>query len=89
MQLTEIVFSHPSVAEIDISSTLIFVNGVLVGSSSDPWSLYRFLQTLRASCDINPECSITWHRGEKEMHILNDGGRHVRVIGSAVNFRNI
>lgn len=58
----------------------IFVNGVWVGTHSDPAQLTSAIRDLRRQGDINPEVSIVRDIREKEFKIFTDAGRVYRPL---------
>lgn len=72
----------------DITSTgdvAVVVNGVIVGHTNDPTSVYKLLRDAKTSCRIHPHISIAWNILNKNISIETDAGRLVRPVFRVVN----
>ncbi len=60
--------------------TQILVNGVIVGSTTNPLNFYREFKAYRESDSLDNTVGIAYLRSEQEVHIQSDGGRLLRPL---------
>ena len=62
------------------SGTMIVVNGVIVGFTSDPYMLDRTLKKAKQTFHLHPHTGITWNILQNTICVETDGGRFVRPL---------
>jgi len=65
----------------DISTqTMLVLNGVIIGYTSDPVQVHSKLQTSKRTFVLHPQTSIAWNISENNITIETDGGRFTRPL---------
>jgi DNA-directed RNA polymerase beta subunit len=77
---TMIMFNGTNVGIFDAQSTVVVVNGDIVGVHLNPHELYRDLKTLKRMGIVNVSTSIVWDIFHREIRIHTEGGRLVRPL---------
>lgn len=60
--------------------TVVFVNGDIIGCSTQPAELIKEIKLLRDTMLINSEVSVSYNHIHNEIHVCSDGGRLLRPV---------
>ena len=73
-----------SISKFDIknieSYTYVFLNGILVGMTQDPFSFVEDIKRIRKNNRIDPDVSISYNSIDEEIRIFSDFGRIIRPL---------
>ena len=68
------------------SGTKIFINGVCMGSTKDPYELYSIMKSWKLNGMIQYDAGIVHKVYENEINVVTDGGRAIRPLLYIANF---
>ena len=68
---------------------MIFINGDIIGFTTNPSELISTFKHNRNECIIHPHSSITWNIREYSIHIFTNRGRCIRPLIRACDIKNI
>lgn len=72
-----------------IFNTKVFINGVIIGNTDEPYELLEELKELRKVEMIHKDTSISYDEDDEELHIYTDEGRLLRPIFTLNNDGNL
>ena len=66
--------------EIETGATRVYINGKMVGMTTEPTKLCKILREYRKSRKLSSEVSIAYDDIDKDIHIATDSGRLLRPL---------
>lgn len=79
-EILEVINNFDSFIDTTEYTTLILLNGMVVGSTKKGLDFYREFQSYRNSDSIDKSVGVVFLRDEKEIHIQSDHGRLTRPL---------
>lgn len=67
-------------SKIDPAHTTIFINGILIGTTSSPQNLISELKNARVTGSLGKSISMSFNKTDGEINIYSDEGRFIRPV---------